>query len=109
MDELINIGCYALLIWVILSTIAKYYTTKMHIQEMKEELDAKIRVVKLETLPHTILAYDAETNQFLAQAADEVELKKKIVGRFPNKIFILSDKPFSAEVISTANAVIEKI
>ena len=77
--------------------------------DTKEELDAKIRVVKLETLPHTILAYDAETNQFLAQAADEVELKKKIVGRFPNKIFILSDKPFSAEVISTANAVIEKI
>jgi len=109
MDELITFACYAILIWTVLKSVAQYYATKITIQEMKEELDEKIRVVKLETSPHGLLAYDAENQQFLAQGANEVELKKNIVTRFPTKIFLLSDKPFSAELISVANVNIEKI
>ena len=60
--------------------------------------DMMIRIVKLEPLPEqgTILAYDLENNQYLGQGRDEDEVKSSIMKRFPEKVFVLNDKPFSA-------------
>jgi hypothetical protein len=59
-------------------------------QRMMEHADRMIRIVQLEPLPEhgTILAYDKENNQFLGQGASE---------RFPEKIFLLNDKAFTAK------------
>lgn len=66
--------------------------------EIREELDEKIRVVKLEKLAahQTILAYDEENNQFLGQASTEDELKKRLMERFPKHIFLMNEEPFTA-------------
>ena len=60
--------------------------------------DMMIRIVKLESVPeqNIILAYDLENNQYLGQGRDEDEVKSSIMTRFPEKVFVLNDKPFSA-------------
>ena len=70
---------------------------KMH-QEFMEQADRMIRIVQLEPLPDqgTILAYDKENNQFLGQGKDEDDVKNNIMQRFPEKVFLLNDKPFTA-------------
>lgn len=67
-------------------------------KKLMHKADMMIRIVKLEPLPDqgTILAYDQENNQFLGQGSDESEVKDNIMKRFPEKIFLLNDKPFTA-------------
>jgi hypothetical protein len=66
--------------------------------KLLQHADMMIRIVKLEPLPEqgTILAYDLENNQYLAQGQDEDEVKQAIMQRFPEKVFVLNDRPFSA-------------
>ena len=63
-----------------------------------QEADRRIRVVKLEQVPDhkTILAFDQENHDFLGQGSDETEVKKCIMERFPEKIFLLDGTPFTA-------------
>ena len=92
---------YIGIIWIAVM-IAKFFIGRaeisQHIDMVREEADKRIRIVKLETLPdqNTILAYDDENHQFLAQATDEAELKKRIMERYPEKIFLLDEKVFTA-------------
>lgn len=67
-------------------------------QRMMEHADRMIRIVQLEPLPDhgTILAYDKENNQFLGQGNSEPEVKENIMRRFPEKVFLLNDKAFTA-------------
>ena len=67
-------------------------------RKLLEQADQLIRIVKLEPLPEqgTILAYDGENNQFLGQGHNESEVKDNIMKRFPEKIFVLNDRPFTA-------------
>jgi hypothetical protein len=94
-------------LWVIVFYFAfrfmfQFITSSAEHEEFKRNLlnkaDAMIRIVKLEPLPDqgTILAYDGENNQFLGQGKDENELKNNIMQRFPEKVFLLDDKPFTA-------------
>jgi len=66
--------------------------------KLMHHADMMIRIVKLEPLPEqgTILAYDLENNQYLAQGQDEDQVKQAIMQRFPEKVFVLNDRPFSA-------------
>lgn len=83
----------SLLTWVIESKEAN--NARM---ELLHHADMMIRIVKLEPVPeqNIILAYDLENNQYLAQGRDETEVKDAIMSRFPEKVFVLNDKPFSA-------------
>lgn len=76
-------------------------------ERFKEEADRRIRVVDLQNIPehNAILAYDKENNQFLGQGTTIDDVKVSIMTRFPNKVFILGDKLFSA--IPQANAEIK--
>lgn len=92
---------YLGIFWVIFMTSKLLVTRavdRVDVEELKEELDNKIRMVVLEPLSahKTILAYDAETHQFLGQGETKVEMIKNIVTRFPTKIFIIEDEVFSA-------------
>lgn len=73
-------------------------------RRLLEHADTMIRIVKLEPLPEqdTILAYDLEDNQFLGQGSDEDEVKQSIMKRFPEKLFVLNNKPFSANKLIEA-------
>ena len=62
--------------------------------EIRERVDIKIRVVRLEKHDNLLLAYDDENNNFLGQGLTEDEVKERLVTRFPDKIFILNEKPF---------------
>lgn len=75
--------------------------------KVRAEADRRIRIVDLESLPehNSYLAYDKENNQFLGQGTTIEELKSTIMARFPDKIFILHDKVFSA--LHNANAEIK--
>lgn len=66
--------------------------------KLMQHADMMIRIVKLEPVPeqNIILAYDLENNQYLGQGRDEDEVKSSIMTRFPEKVFVLNDKPFSA-------------
>jgi hypothetical protein len=66
-------------------------------ERFREQADRTIRIVKLEQLKehNTILAYDAENNQFLGQADSVPDVKNVIMERFPTKVFLLNDKAFS--------------
>lgn len=77
------------------------------LEKVREEADKRIRIVDLENLPehNSFLAYDKENNQFLGQGATIEDVKSTIMARFPDKIFILHDKVFSA--LHKANAEIK--
>ncbi len=64
----------------------------------RAEADRRIRIVDLETVPehNSILAFDKENNQFLGQGQTIDDVKASIMARFPDKLFILEDKLFSA-------------
>jgi hypothetical protein len=92
---------YIGIFWCVLQ-LMKFFSAraefKQKIENIREEADRKIRIVQLEPLPgqKTILAYDAENNHFLAQGKNEEEIKQRIMKRFPEKIFLLRDEPFTA-------------
>ena len=72
---------------------------KETVSRVREHLDEKIRVVRLEKIEaqqNLLLAYDGENNQFLGQGYTEEEIRQSIIKRFPQKIFLLHEKPFSA-------------
>ena len=87
-----------LLLYNILGWTLRTYVNNKERQVIRAELDEKIRVVRLETLPeyNTILAYDAENNRFLGQGSSEQEIETAIKERFPKNIFILNKRMFSA-------------
>ena len=87
--------------YMILGVVATYFHEKELRQKIREELDEKIRVVRLEDYEGVLLAYDGENNEFLGQGRSEDEIKIKIMDRFPTKIFLLHEKPFSALPINT--------
>jgi len=85
-------------VMMILRLVNAHSEVKERIDLVREEADRRIRVVKLETVPDKglILAYDGENNDFLGQGLTEQEIKQRIIERFPEKIFLLNDKVFSA-------------
>lgn len=93
---------WAVIIYFGLRIAADMFLSSVAADEAREEIlekaDRIIRMVKLEPLPdqNTILAYDGENNQFLGQGTTEAEVKESIMKRFPEKVFILNDKPFCA-------------
>ena len=78
--------------------IAERASIKNEINKVREIADARIRVVQLEPVPDNglILAYDGENRDFLGQGLSIEEVKARIMERFPEKIFLLDDKVFSA-------------
>lgn len=66
--------------------------------KVRELADERIRIVQLEPVPDKglILAYDGEDNRFLGQGLTIDEVKTRIMERFPEKIFLLDGKAFSA-------------
>lgn len=83
---------------LILKIIGERADTNQRMEMVKQEADRRIRIVSLEQVPDQklILAYDIENNQFLGQGADVEEVKASIMERFPEKIFVLGDKVFTA-------------
>lgn len=87
------------LVWAVLISIELIglrIGAKSKIEKMKEHLDSVIRVIQIETIGNLLLAYDAENQEFLAQGASIDEVQSNIMSRFPKKIFLLDEKPFSA-------------
>ena len=98
MDILLTI-LVILAIYNVVGFLLRYTVWKQTVEETKAELAEKIRVVQLEKLPahaDLILAYDAENNNFLGQGFNEDEIKERIMNRYPNHIFILNERIFSA-------------
>ena len=81
----------------VLNWIVRANSTGEKEQELRAELDRRIRVIRTEKLDEqsTILAYDAENNQFLGQGKTVEEMKSIVMERFPDRIFLLEGKPFS--------------
>ena len=98
METLLNTLLWFLIFYNIIGWGLRYHVRNKERDEIRAELDEKIRVVRLENLPeyNTILAYDAENNRFLGQAADEQELENIIKERFPKNIFVLNKRMFTA-------------
>ena len=94
---------YCFVAYFVIRTVSTALVKAAENDELKnrfmEQADRMIRIVQLETLPEhgTILAYDKENNQFLGQGSDEAELKANIMKRFPEKVFLLNDKAFTAK------------
>jgi hypothetical protein len=86
----------------VLFLVVKVTLAKIESQEamtkVYQEADRRIRMVDLQSVPehNALLAYDKENNQFLAQGTSVEDVKRAIMARFPDKIFILQDKVFSA-------------
>jgi hypothetical protein len=97
METLIDTICWIIIAYSVANALVKYFAMKETVQEIKEQLDKKIRVVKLETEKDLLLAYDEENGQFLGQGTSKDEVKKNLIERFPHKIFLLDESPFSAE------------
>jgi hypothetical protein len=95
----------------LLVLVVRIMILRMEAQEnfdkLKAEADRRIRIVDLQPLPehNSLLAYDKENSQFLGQGITEEDVKLSIITRFPDKIFILHDKVFSA--LHRANAEIK--
>jgi hypothetical protein len=85
------------LILVVRMVIARAETSEA-VEKFRAEADRRIRIVDLETVPehNSILAFDKENNQFLGQGQTIEDVKACIMSRFPDKMFILGDKLFSA-------------
>ena len=97
--DLIDIIVIALLIYNIVGWLLRQQVNKELETEIRAHLDEKIRVVRLETIAEQqdlILAFDGENDRFLAQGQTEDEVQRAIMQRFPNNIFLMNQKPFSA-------------
>ena len=87
------------LVWAVLISIELIglrIGEKSKIEKMKEHLDSVIRVINIEANGNLLLAYDAESQEFLGQGTSINEVQTNIMSRFPKKIFLLDEKPFSA-------------
>ena len=96
MDQFINIVAVLYIIYVLGGWVLRWYSHKAAIADLKSQLDEKIRVIRIETHDELLFAYDAENSNFLGQGQDEDEIKQRLKTRFPDKIFLLNEKPFSA-------------
>lgn len=100
--ELLTFMLYVVAFYVGIKMLFTFMAESSRLDEMQqkfmEQADRMIRIVQLEPLPDqgTILAYDKENNQFLGQGKDEDDVKNNIMQRFPEKVFLLNDKPFTA-------------
>jgi hypothetical protein len=85
-------------VMMVLKLVAARAEIRETVDLVRAEADRRIRVVKLEPVPDKglILAYDGENHEFLGQGATDEEIKQRIIERFPEKIFLLNDKVFSA-------------
>ena len=96
-----EIFTYIGIAWAVMMVL-KLLAARAEIREtvdlVRAEADRRIRVVKLEPVPDKglILAYDGENHEFLGQGVTDEEIKQRIIERFPEKIFLLNDKVFSA-------------
>jgi hypothetical protein len=94
------IGWLVVLYFLILTirVVVSRIETNEAIDKFKQEADRRIRIVDLQTIPehNAILAYDKENNQFLGQGNTIDDVKAVIMSRFPDKVFIIGDKIFSA-------------
>jgi hypothetical protein len=98
---MIEIFTFMGILWAVLlglRFVAERASIKNEINKVREIADARIRVVQLEPVPDKglILAYDGENRDFLGQGLSIEEVKARIMERFPEKIFLLDDKVFSA-------------
>jgi hypothetical protein len=89
------------ILWLVLLClrfIAERASIKTEMNKVREMADARIRVVQLEPVADKglILAYDSENHDFLGQGLSIDEVKARIMERYPEKIFLLDDKVFSA-------------
>jgi hypothetical protein len=99
MDTLLLSIVIMLLLYKAVGALIHMYVVKETVAEMREQIDEIIRVVKLEKVvdqQNLLLAYDGESNQFLGQGFNEEEIKSVLKQRFPRKIFLMNEKPFSA-------------
>jgi hypothetical protein len=96
LDTIFTWFCWGMMLYSILGFIARYRREKELGIQLRESLDKKIRVIRLETHENLLLAFDGENHEFLAQGLTEEELKQRIMKRFPEKIFLMNEKPFSA-------------
>jgi len=96
LDTIFTWFCWGMMLYSVLGFLARYRFEKELATELREKLDEKIRVVRLEKYNNQLLAYDGENHEFLAQGLTEEELKQRIMKRFPEKIFLMNEKPFSA-------------
>jgi hypothetical protein len=96
--DILGILFWAFMIWTAWSLLKRAQQRSELEDHVLQEVDRRIRVVKLEQVPDhkTILAFDQENHDFLGQGADESEVKKCIMERFPEKIFLLDGTPFTA-------------
>ena len=88
-----------LLIYNVLGWLVRRHVNRGLEMQIREHLDEKIRVVRLEKIEEQqdlILACDGENNRFLAQGKTEEEIQHVIMQRFPKMIFLMNQKPFSA-------------
>jgi hypothetical protein len=96
-----EIFTYIGIAWAVMM-IVKFAVARAEIRQtvdlVRAEADRRIRVVKLESVPDKglILAFDSENYDFLGQGTSNEEVKQRIIERFPEKIFLLNDKVFSA-------------
>jgi hypothetical protein len=100
MEQLINFIGAMWLIYTIGGILLRWHSHKEAVEDLKLHLDEKIRVVRLETYENLLLAYDEENNHFLGQGLNENEIKERLMARFPDKIFLLNKKPFSAQELN---------
>jgi Cu2+-containing amine oxidase len=85
-------------VMMILKLLVARAEIRQTVDLVRAEADRRIRVVKLEPVPDKglILAFDDENHDFLGQGTSDEEVKQRIIERFPEKIFLLNDKVFSA-------------
>lgn len=96
LDTIFTWFCWGVALYSIIGFISRArYETELR-NELREKLDDKIRVVRLEKYENVLLAYDGENHQFLGQGLTEDEIRQILMTRFPDKIFLLNEKPFSA-------------
>lgn len=83
---------------MVVRLIADRADDREKLDRVREIADERIRVVQLEPVPDKglILAYDGENSQFLGQGTTIDEVKARIMERFPEKIFLLDNKIFTA-------------
>ena len=85
-------------VMMILKLLVARAEIRQTVDLVRAEADRRIRVVKLEPVPDKglILAFDDENHDFLGHGTSDEEVKQRIIERFPEKIFLLNDKVFSA-------------
>ena len=85
-------------VWLTVKIIVNHIKQNIELENLKQHIGEKIRVVRLEEpseLGDLILAFDQENDQFLGQGTNYNEVKQRIIDRFPDRIFLLNGEPFS--------------